>query len=130
MLERVAYMARAELSHEVEDGAARSCRDYGHRRLNVFQCEVILICIGLLGLGTIELAFEVGEQLFQPNDAFFFAFNDAILINHLRLRGQNNSLGAKLKVRIFKNQKTEANIGVRVLNRMTGLGRPNFERIA
>jgi hypothetical protein len=28
------------------------------------------------------------------------------------------------------NQKTEANIGVRVLNRMTELGRPNFERTA
>jgi hypothetical protein len=51
-------------------------------------------------------------------------------LTHLRLRGQINSLGAKLKVRTFKNQKTEANIGVRVLNRMTGLGRPNFERIA
>jgi hypothetical protein len=39
-------------------------------------------------------------------------------------------IGAKLKVRTFGNQKTEAKIGVRVLNRMTGLGRPNFERTA
>ena len=39
--------------------------DYGHRRLNVFQCEVILIWIGLLGLGTIERPFEVGEQFFS-----------------------------------------------------------------
>jgi hypothetical protein len=35
-----------------------------------------------------------------------------------------------LKARTFNNQKTEANIGVSVLNRMTEIGRPNFERIA
>lgn len=39
-------------------------------------------------------------------------------------------IGPKLKARTFENQKTEAEIGVRVLNRMTGLGRPNFERTA
>ena len=39
-------------------------------------------------------------------------------------------IGSKLKGRTFNNQKTEANIGVRVLNRMTELGRPHFERIA
>lgn len=39
-------------------------------------------------------------------------------------------IGSKLKARGFKNQKTEARIGVRVLNRMTGLGRPGFERTA
>jgi hypothetical protein len=39
-------------------------------------------------------------------------------------------IGSKLKARTFNNQKTEANIGVRVLNRMTELGRPNFERTA
>ena len=36
----------------------------------------------------------------------------------------------KLKARNFENQKTEARIGVRVLNRITGLGRPSFERTA
>ncbi len=36
----------------------------------------------------------------------------------------------KLKARNFENQKTEANIGVRVLNRMTELGRPEFKRVA
>ena len=36
-------------------------------------------------------------------------------------------IGPKLKARTFENQKTEAKIGVRVLNRMTGLGRPGFE---
>ncbi len=36
----------------------------------------------------------------------------------------------KLKARSFENQKTEAKIGVRILNRMTALGRPNFERTA
>ena len=66
--------------------------DKGHGRLNVFQCEVILIWIGLLGLGTIERPLEVGEQLLKPNDAVFFALNDAILVSHLRLRGQNNGL--------------------------------------
>ncbi len=39
-------------------------------------------------------------------------------------------IGPKLKARTFENQKTEAQIGVRVLNRMTGLGRPTFERTA
>ncbi|AKI03290.1 Transposase DDE domain (plasmid) [Hoeflea sp. IMCC20628] len=39
-------------------------------------------------------------------------------------------IGPKLKARNFENQKTEAKVGVRVLNRMTGLGRPSFERTA
>ena len=39
-------------------------------------------------------------------------------------------IGPKQKARNFGNQKTEAKIGVRVLNRMTGLGRPHFERTA
>lgn len=40
------------------------------------------------------------------------------------------AIGPKLKARTFENQQTEAKIGVRVLNRMTGIGSPNFERIA
>ena len=39
-------------------------------------------------------------------------------------------IGPKLKARNFANQKTETDIGVRSLNRMTGLGRPIFERTA
>jgi len=39
-------------------------------------------------------------------------------------------IGPKLKARRFENQKTEAKIGVRVLNRMAGFGSPNFKRIA
>lgn len=39
-------------------------------------------------------------------------------------------IGPKLKARSFENQKTEAKIGVRISNRMTELGRPNFERSA
>jgi hypothetical protein len=39
-------------------------------------------------------------------------------------------IGPKLKARSFTNQKTEAKIGVLILNRMTELGRPNFERTA
>ena len=39
-------------------------------------------------------------------------------------------IGPKLKARNFENQKTEVKIGVRILNRMTGLGRPHFERTA
>jgi hypothetical protein len=39
-------------------------------------------------------------------------------------------IGPKLQARRLDNQKTEAHIGVRVLNRMTQLGRPVFERIA
>jgi len=39
-------------------------------------------------------------------------------------------IGPKLKARNFGNQTTEAKIGVRILNRMTELGRPNFQRTA
>jgi hypothetical protein len=39
-------------------------------------------------------------------------------------------ISPKLKARHFDNQKTEAKIGVRVLNRMTELGRPQFKGVA
>lgn len=39
-------------------------------------------------------------------------------------------IGPKLQARNFDNQKIEAMIGVRVLNRMTELGRPEFQRVA
>ena len=39
-------------------------------------------------------------------------------------------IGSKLKARNFPNQKTEANIGAYILNKMTELGRPEFELIA
>jgi hypothetical protein len=39
-------------------------------------------------------------------------------------------IGPKLKARRFENQQTEAKIGVAILNKMTGLGRPVFEQIA
>lgn len=39
-------------------------------------------------------------------------------------------IGPKLKARNLDNQKTEAKIGVRVLNRMTELGHPEFSRVA
>lgn len=39
-------------------------------------------------------------------------------------------IGSKLKARSFESQKTEVKIGVRILNRMTELGRPKFERTA
>jgi hypothetical protein len=39
-------------------------------------------------------------------------------------------IGHKLKARSFENQNTGAKIGVRILNRMTELGRPKFERTA
>jgi transposase len=39
-------------------------------------------------------------------------------------------IGPKLRARNFDNQKTEAKIGVRVLNRMTELGRPEFNRVS
>lgn len=39
-------------------------------------------------------------------------------------------IGPKLKARGLETQKTETQIGVRVLNQMTRLGRPRFERTA
>jgi len=38
-------------------------------------------------------------------------------------------IGPKLKARRFENQQTEARIGVTILNRMTELGRPEFEAV-
>ena len=39
-------------------------------------------------------------------------------------------IGPKLRSRNFDNQTTEAKIGVRALNQMTDLGRPEFRRVA
>lgn len=39
-------------------------------------------------------------------------------------------IGPKLKARSFENQKTEARIAVTVLNKMTELGRPDFEVVS
>ena len=39
-------------------------------------------------------------------------------------------IGSKLRSRAFKNQRTEAKVGVLVLNKMTALGRPTYERVA
>lgn len=39
-------------------------------------------------------------------------------------------IGARLKSREFENQKTEAKVSVAVLNTMTALGRPAFERVS
>ena len=39
-------------------------------------------------------------------------------------------IGPKLKARAIGSQKTETKIGVRILNRMTQLGRPIFRRTA
>jgi hypothetical protein len=36
-------------------------------------------------------------------------------------------IGSKLKARSFLNQKTEVRIGGIILNKMTELGRPEFE---
>ncbi len=46
------------------------------------------------------------------------------------LRRWKTVVGPKPKARAFENQKTEVKIGVQVLNRMTGLGHPSFERTA
>lgn len=39
-------------------------------------------------------------------------------------------IGPRLKARNFDNQTTETKIGVRVLNQMSELGRPEFRRVA
>jgi hypothetical protein len=39
-------------------------------------------------------------------------------------------IGPKLKARSFLNQKAEAKIGASILNKMTKLGRPEFEPVA
>jgi len=39
-------------------------------------------------------------------------------------------IGPKLKARTLANQRTEAAIGVSILNQMTKLGRAEFERVA
>jgi hypothetical protein len=42
----------------------------------------------------------------------------------------NAVIGPELKAKSFENQKTEAKIGAQILDRITELGRPNFERTA
>jgi len=61
-----------------------------------------------------------------PNGGLFKAAECAV-VNSEQVEGV---IGPKLNARTFENQKTEAKIGVRVLNRMTGLGHPSFERTA
>ena len=39
-------------------------------------------------------------------------------------------IGERLRSRILDNQRTESRIGVSVLNKMTSLGHPTFERIS
>ena len=39
-------------------------------------------------------------------------------------------IGPKLKAHSFPNQRTEAKIGIHILNKMTGLGCAKFELIA
>jgi hypothetical protein len=39
-------------------------------------------------------------------------------------------IGDKLRSRTLDNQRTESQIGVSVLNKMTSLGRPTFEPIS
>jgi len=38
-------------------------------------------------------------------------------------------IGPKLKARCFENQQTEVRIGVTIMNKMTALGRPEFEAV-
>ena len=38
-------------------------------------------------------------------------------------------IGPKMKAQCFSNQRTEAKIGTRILNKMNGLGRLKFEAI-
>jgi hypothetical protein len=38
-------------------------------------------------------------------------------------------IGSKLKAQNFLNQKTEVRIGISILNKMTELGRPEFEAV-
>ena len=39
-------------------------------------------------------------------------------------------IGPKMKARCFPNQRTEAKIGTRILNKMNGLGRAKCEAIS
>ena len=46
------------------------------------------------------------------------------------MRRWKTVVGPKLKARNFENQEIEVKIGAHILNRMTSLGRPHFERIS
>lgn len=50
--------------------------------------------------------------------------------NQRSRRSREDRLGPKLKVRTLVNQRTEAAIGISILNRMTRLSRAGFERVA
>ena len=59
-----------------------------------------------------------------------WCFNQRSRAETLMGRCWKTVIGPKLKARSFESQKMEAKIGVRILNRMTELGRPDFERTA
>ncbi|MFT7439950.1 MAG: hypothetical protein ACI83E_001438 [Sulfitobacter sp.] len=69
------------------------------------------------------------QQNLRQNRQKYSGYNQRSRVETLTGRWKT-VIGPKLKARSFENQKTEAKIGTRILNRMTELGRPNFERTA
>ncbi len=76
------------------------------------------------------------NALFFPQTAGVFVFSMTfvgiigLMLSVASMGRWKAVIGPKLKARSFENQKTEAKIGARILDRMTELGRPNFERTA
>ncbi len=56
--------------------------------------------------------------------------NRDTIIADLRLQLDGRVLLRRSQARSFPNQKTEAKISAHILNKMTALGRPEFEQVA
>jgi hypothetical protein len=72
LLERVSDAIR----DHVFEAQAILGMDNSHGRFNVFEREVVLIWVTLLGLRAVERPLEVCQQLLKANDTIFLAPDD------------------------------------------------------
>lgn len=77
MLRKGAAIGRAWLVNPVPGGSIRLVfgMDRGNRRFQVFQCQIELVGIGLLGLASEGCLFEGRDQLLKPFDPLILAGN-------------------------------------------------------
>ena len=68
---------------------------------------------------------DKGRMAWQVNSGYNQRSRGETLMGRWKL-----VIGPKLKARNFQNQKTEVRVGVHILNKMTELGRPEFEVLA
>jgi hypothetical protein len=60
----------------------------GHRRFQVFQCQVELVGIGLLGFASEGCLLECCDQLLKPSDPFILAGDMLVLAGYRDVLGR------------------------------------------